>query len=199
MRLLGQGCDKPEESCLVLGSVADYIVQTGRGRRISQGEMLDILQRADESGLVLQPDNAQDPLFMCTCCGCCCGILRSLKRDPHPARMASSPFYARLDTTSCNGCGLCAKRCQMDAIRVCDEKAVLDEDRCIGCGLCVRTCPHDCLSLVHKPPAETPRVPKDHVRAVLQVAQARGRLGVRELVSLQIKSKLDRLMAPKQV
>jgi len=195
MRLVGKGCNKPEESCLALGFVADYVVESGRGRHISAAEALDILQRADETGLVLQPDNARDPLFMCTCCGCCCGILHALKRAPKPGRTVSSPFVARLEADNCNGCGLCMTRCQMEAIRVSDQNAVLDVDRCIGCGLCVSTCPTHALSLVRKPLSEQPAIPKDHVTAFINVARARGRLGVRELVSLQLKSKLDRLLA----
>jgi ferredoxin len=197
MRLVGKGCDKPEEACLVLGPAADYVVQSGRGRRIDLMEMLEILQRADEAGLVLQPDNAQDALFMCTCCGCCCGILRALKRAPAPARVVSSPFVACLDAGSCNGCGVCTRRCQMDAIQLCDKRAALDVERCIGCGLCVSTCPTHCLSLARKPASQQMHIPSDHVRSVIKVGQARGRLGMRELVGLQIKSKLDRLRAAK--
>ncbi|MGM0488890.1 MAG: 4Fe-4S dicluster domain-containing protein [Planctomycetota bacterium] len=196
MRLLGQGCEKPEESCLTLGSIADYIVQSGRGRKIDVVETLDILQRAEESGLVLQPDNAQEPLFMCTCCGCCCGILRSLKRSPKPGESVCSPFSARLDGRACTGCGRCAERCQMEAISWNDGKAVLDVDRCIGCGLCVSTCPNQCLTLVRKPPSEQPKIPKDHAESALNVGRARGRLGLGELIRMQIKSKLDRLLAP---
>ncbi len=198
MRLLGKGCDKPEESCLTLGIAADYTVRKGRGRKITLEEGLEILQRADKTGLVLQPDNARDPLFMCTCCGCCCGVLHAIKRDPKPGKTVSSPFFARLDTATCKGCGLCTKRCQMEALRLDDEKrAVLDIDRCIGCGLCVSTCPTHSLSLVRKVPAEQPDVPKNHIKSAIRVAQARGKLRIGELVALQIKSKLDRLLAPK--
>lgn len=197
MRLIGKSCDKPEESCLTLGVAADYITQSGRGRKISLEESLEILRRADKTGLVLQPDNAKDPLFMCTCCGCCCGVLHALKRDPKPGRIVSSPFFARLDASTCKGCGLCTKRCQMEAIRLDEKEAVLDVDRCIGCGLCVSTCPTHSLSLTRKPPAEQADVPKDHVKSAIKVAQARGKLGIGELIGMQVKSKLDRLLAPK--
>jgi Na+-translocating ferredoxin:NAD+ oxidoreductase subunit B len=195
MRTLGQGCEKPEESCLALGTAADYVAESGRGRKISVTETLEILDRADETGLVLQPDNAKDPLFICTCCGCCCGVLRSFKRNPRPASMVSSPFVARLDAATCHGCQICTKRCQMEAIRVVEKKAILDRDRCIGCGLCVTTCPKQCLTLQRKPGTEQANVPKNHIRSALKVAQARGKLGIRALIKLQIQSKLDRLLA----
>lgn len=197
MRLLGKGCDKPEESCLALGRAADYVVQSGRGRKISLEETLEILQRADEAGLVLQPGNAKEPLFMCTCCGCCCGVLHALKRHPQPGRIVSSPFFACLDAETCKGCGLCAKRCQMEAVRLSDGKAVLDLDRCIGCGLCVSTCPTHSFSLVRKPQTDQADIPKDFIKSAIKVGQARGKLGIGELIGMQVRSKLDRLLAPK--
>ena len=50
----------------------------------------------------------------------------------------------------CNGCTLCVKRCQMDAIQIENKKAIIDLDRCIGCGLCVTTCKKEALSLLEK-------------------------------------------------
>ncbi|MFH0778332.1 MAG: 4Fe-4S ferredoxin, partial [Candidatus Eisenbacteria bacterium] len=72
LRLLGKGCNKPEESCMSFGMASEYVVRTGRGRAITQEEALAVLRRAEEVGLVLQPGNAKDALFICTCCGCCC-------------------------------------------------------------------------------------------------------------------------------
>ena len=63
-RILGKGCDKPEESCMTLGVAAQGAVSTGRGRAISREEALAILHRAEETGLVLQPANAKNPLFL---------------------------------------------------------------------------------------------------------------------------------------
>ncbi|MGZ3591830.1 MAG: hypothetical protein ACXU99_14330 [Thermodesulfobacteriota bacterium] len=59
MRIMGEGCEKPEESCLTFGTAARIMVRTGRGRSINMEEALEILQRAEEVGLVLQPSNAQ--------------------------------------------------------------------------------------------------------------------------------------------
>ena len=196
-RLLGEGCDKPEESCLSFGTAARINVRTGRGRKISMEEALAILKRAEEAGLVLQPANAKKALFMCTCCGCCCGVLRSLKRYPEPATLVSSSFIASLNADTCTGCGTCVERCQMEAIHLTDSTAALDLKRCIGCGLCVTTCPTHSLSLVRKPKAKQPYVPKDIVETNMKLGKARGKLGVGKMIGMQVKSKLDRLLAPK--
>ncbi len=64
MRIMGKGCEKPEESCLSLGMAARIMVRTARGRAISLEETLAILQRAEEAGLVLQPGNAKKASFI---------------------------------------------------------------------------------------------------------------------------------------
>jgi Na+-translocating ferredoxin:NAD+ oxidoreductase subunit B len=192
-QIAGEGCDRPMESCLSMGTAADYVTRSGRGRAIDREEMLDILRRADEAGLVLHAANAKRAVFICTCCGCCCGVLRSLKRHPSPARVVSTPFVATLAAESCQGCAACESRCQMDALKVQDGSAVLDAGRCIGCGLCVTTCPSGALRLVRKPRAEQPKIPETLVASYLQIARARGRFGVVELAGLKLRSTIDRL------
>jgi electron transport complex protein RnfB len=198
MEVLDQRCDKPMESCMAFGGVADYVIRTGRGRSISQQEALDILQRAEDAALVLQPANSKDPLFVCMCCGCCCGVLRLLKLDPKPASVASSPFVAALNVETCEGCGTCETRCQMEAVYLDNGTATLNLDRCIGCGLCVTTCPSESLSLARIPETDQPYVPKDIVDTLIKVGQARGRYGIVELMGMQVRSKVDRLLAPSE-
>jgi NAD-dependent dihydropyrimidine dehydrogenase PreA subunit len=195
--ILGEGCDKPEESCLSFGMAAEISVRAGRARAISMEEALAILHRAEEVGLVLQPSNAKNALFICTCCGCCGGVLRSLKRYPEPASLVCSPFMASLNMDTCKGCGTCAERCQMEAIHLVDSKAALDFNRCIGCGLCVNTCPTNSLSLMRKPKAKQPYVPKDIIEANIKLGKARGKLGIGKMMGMQVRSKLDRLLAHK--
>lgn len=62
MRIMGEGCDKPLESCLGFGLMAEHIARTGGGRAISQEEALEILHQAEEVGLVLQPANTKEAL-----------------------------------------------------------------------------------------------------------------------------------------
>lgn len=194
-RILGKGCDKPAESCMTFGVAAESVVGKGNGRAISQDEALAILHRAEETGLVLQPANAKDPLFICTCCGCCCGMLRTLKRLPVPANMVVSPFLASHTTETCKGCGLCTKRCQMEAFHLDNQKAILNPDRCIGCGLCVSTCPTQSITLVRKPKEKQPYVPRDIIETSMKLAKARGKLGMSKMIRMQVKSKMDRLLA----
>jgi Fe-S-cluster-containing hydrogenase component 2 len=153
-KLRGGGCDAPEESCLMFGDWADLYVRTGRGRAIDQAEVFEILTRADAHNLVLQPSHSEQASFICTCCGCCCGVLQGIKRHPRPAEVVSSAFIARYDAGLCQGCEACLERCQMDALTPDDGIVAFDAGRCIGCGLCVSTCPSGALTLERKPGSE---------------------------------------------
>jgi electron transport complex protein RnfB len=196
--LVGEGCQAPEEVCLVFGSAADYYQRNGLGRIIDHQEALDILKKAEEAGLVLQPSNAQKTSNICCCCGCCCAVLRTIKKYPKPVELISTPFYVVSDPESCDGCSTCIDRCPMEALTIEDYKSVVNRDRCIGCGLCVTTCPTDSLHLVRKPEKEQPLVPKNNIEKYIQLGRSRGKLRSSEIVMMQVKSKVDRLLASKK-
>ena len=164
-QLKGDGCDKLMEACLVFGWGADYYERNGLGRVITLEETLEILRKADEEGLVLQPSNAQEIVNICCCCGDCCQILMNLKRHPSPAAMAAAAFVASVDAETCIGCETCLERCQMEALSMADEHAVVNANRCIGCGLCVSTCPSGALTLERKPQKTQTVIPKNQMEA----------------------------------
>jgi electron transport complex protein RnfB len=175
-RMMGHACDRPEETCLVLGATTEYYLRNGLGRSITVEEGLKILAAAERTGLVLQPGGSQKPNNICCCCGCCCQVLKGLKRHPRPASLVSSPFVVSLEVEECLGCGDCVDRCQMQALSLEDGHVVHTLDRCIGCGLCVTACPAECLHLVRKPERAQPEVPRDAVRAGFRLARARGKV-----------------------
>jgi MinD superfamily P-loop ATPase len=53
---------------------------------------------------------------------------------------------ARVDTTACDGCGLCIEGCRFEAIRL-NGIAAVDPLHCEGCGICARICPVGAVSL----------------------------------------------------
>lgn len=194
-RMVGEGCDKPEESCLVFGMGAYYYERRGIGREISVDECLEVIKRADEAGLVLQPNNAQKLNNLCCCCGCCCQVLIYLKKHPNPASVVSTPFTIAHDQEACVACGVCVERCQMEAIEETDDGVAVHAHRCIGCGLCVSTCPSDALKLVRKPNSSQPYVPANMMESHLRLAKARGKLSGPKLLKMSLRSKWDRYLA----
>jgi electron transport complex protein RnfB len=174
-KMLGEGCDAPEESCLMFGEFADYYVRTDRGRSIDRAEVMELLAKADAANLVLQPTNSRDISAICCCCGCCCGVLRGLKSHPRPSEIVVNSFIARLEPGICEGCWTCLDRCQMEALAAEGDHVALNLDRCIGCGLCVSTCPSGALTLVRKPGSEQTQVPINFDATWRAISQAQAK------------------------
>lgn len=172
--MVGHGCDRPLETCLMLGASAFFFEENGIGRSISQEEALEILNKGIEAGLVLQPSNSQKPFVICMCCGCCCLILKNLNRLDEPAKVACTNYYATVSEDDCTGCGNCEDICQMGAITVEDESAVVNLARCIGCGLCVTRCEFNATTLVEKEESEKYAIPANTVEKFMNMAQERG-------------------------
>jgi len=174
-QMVGEGCDKPMEVCLVFGGGAHFYEGNGIGRVISQQEALDILQQGIDSGLVLQPGNAKKPSNICMCCGCCCQILKMLKRSDKPAKVACTSYYAVVDEQRCIACGNCEEKCQMQAVTI-DQVAQVNLDRCIGCGLCIPSCDVEAIRLKAKDEDEQWVPPANFIGTYTNIAKERGKL-----------------------
>lgn len=176
MNTLGmKGCANPIENCIGFDDIADFYLENQAAREISKDEAASIILKSDEQGMVLQPFNGKDAGAICSCCGDCCAMLRSLDMNPNPAESVKSSYYATIETDECTGCELCLSRCQINAISMNeDDVAVLDLNRCIGCGLCVTTCPADALQLVKKPESDLYMPPADIDEAHRIMAAKRG-------------------------
>jgi Pyruvate/2-oxoacid:ferredoxin oxidoreductase delta subunit len=159
--LLGEPCrvTAHRRVCLMIGPAATASVASGDAQALSREETMALLDEAERDGLVLQPANAQDPVFICFCCGCCCGMLRAANQFPRPAEYLQSNYHAAVDAEACTECETCRSRCPMDALHSVDGATAVDLDRCIGCGVCVPTCPSEALRLEAK--AERAVPPKD--------------------------------------
>jgi len=154
--LIRDPCKKTNlrESCFSFRTAAQVYIERGQGREISKEEALKILDQAQKDGLVLQPANSQRPMSICTCCGCCCGLLSHQKTLAEPAQFFATNFYAEVDPDLCVGCGTCEDRCNLDAIHIEDNIAQVNLKRCIGCGVCIPTCTSEAIKL-HKKEEET--------------------------------------------
>lgn len=152
MELLGKPCKKTNlrESCFSFRTAAEAYMDKGLAREITKEETLEILKKAEEDGLVIQPTNSQRPFAICTCCGCCCGILSNEKKLIAPAQFFATNFYAEVDPDLCVGCGTCEERCNMDAVYLEDNISHIDKSRCIGCGVCIPTCSEEAIKLYKK-------------------------------------------------
>ncbi|MFW9870909.1 MAG: ATP-binding protein [Candidatus Thorarchaeota archaeon] len=138
-----------EETCISFGVIAQMYIDQGWGREISRDELFEIIEMNEREGLVLQPSNSQKPDFICSCCGCCCGLLRGKGAMPKPVDYFSTNYHSVVDLDLCTSCGTCVELCQMRALGFQEDVLTINMDRCIGCGVCVANCPEEAMSL-HK-------------------------------------------------
>jgi electron transport complex protein RnfB len=178
-----QDCKYPSEVCLHFDKLAHYAVENGLGREITKQEAADILRQCAEMGLVHGISNQQKGTdTICNCCKCCCMWFETMRRCQHSGTLTPSNYRVHVEQSTCTGCGLCVKRCPMEALSLRDEPAEKGRktsvkegdkeksmfnrtgrvtqvkiDMCIGCGVCAYKCPSKSLTLkrnevVHHPP-----------------------------------------------
>ena len=181
---LGKRCDAPMEICMSLNAGADFAIRRGFAREIEQAEAHDLLVQARELGLVQIADNVQDrPIYICNCCGCCCGQLLAINELDLPA-VNPSGFAPRIGSSTCKGCSKCSRACPIGAIEMVPVRvegkrkntllARVDEERCIGCGVCARSCKKQALTLERR--AERSDVPANPLDRTLRMCIERGKL-----------------------
>ncbi len=164
------------DTCLVVNELAKGVQKAGVGSNLSKEEAIDLIRKNTEEGLILQPSNTQEIDFICSCCGCCCGMLNVHKKLPNPADYWATNFYSEIDHDNCNGCGICAKKCQVDAIKFKKikgkkNKVSVNLRKCLGCGNCVVSCKFDGIHLVKKESIRKP--PKNHDDLYETIMQAK--------------------------
>ena len=167
-----------KETCLAIGSMAQMALSGGNGREINRDETMSIIEQNEKQGLVLQLSNTEKAEFICSCCGCCCGMLGIHKILPKPLDFWASNFQAMVDTIKCEGCGTCEEWCPVAAVRVSEKthQAVVDLSRCLGCGVCVSNCPTESISLFKKPNEIRPPQTREDLYEII-MAKKKGRLG----------------------
>lgn len=93
------------------------------------------------------------PRFIGGICNCDYPVCDALAmRLDFGFNMLKGHHVAVVDHDLCNGCGICAQRCQFGALKmnVTIDKANIDQMRCFGCGLCETGCPRQAISLMER-------------------------------------------------
>lgn len=117
-----EGCaDDPEDWCIAVGDMADYVVETQKGGRyITYDEAMDILKRAEDNGFVHQITNidGENKIFaICNCNVNVCYALRTSQLFNTP-NMSRSAYVAKVTKEDCVACGRCVEYCPAGAVKL---------------------------------------------------------------------------------
>lgn len=156
-KLANEPCKRTNENfCITTGILAKSVIDSGVGSEVTLDELMDVMKKAEKEGLVHQTFNTQETaVFMCNCCPCCCGFLKSIKEYNNYGSITKSNFEPVIDTESCSLCETCMKICPMEAIYhhwphkddLSDNIMIIRYDLCIGCGVCASNCPSESISM----------------------------------------------------
>ena len=93
---VGRGCGKPKGNCAVMGKWAKGAIKMGAFRQVSKQEMLDIKREAEAHGMVNWIMNvaATKGQCSCSCCGCCCHAMRTIKEFNAAGDGCPAAFFA---------------------------------------------------------------------------------------------------------
>ncbi len=120
-RVRGEGTGDIEgDLCIGVGDMADYLVQTGKGRYADIDEVMEILKRAEDNGYVHQITNidGEDKIFaICNCAVGVCNALRTSQLFNTP-NMSRSAYRASVTTENCVACGRCVQYCPTGAAKL---------------------------------------------------------------------------------
>lgn len=173
----------PTDVCLHFDKLGHYIVENGMGREITRQETEAILKQCADLGLIHGISNYQEkPDTICNCSSDCCIWFMAMKKYGHDGTLTPSNFRVSVNRSACTGCGLCVKRCPMEALHLEEDLAAkgretlvpgkdgkqralinqtgkisqLAPERCIGCGVCAYKCPSGAITLERNPVEHAP-------------------------------------------
>ena len=120
-RTFDEGCaDDPEDWCIGVGDMADYLVETKRGHYVTREKVMEILKHAEDNGFVHQITNidGENKIFaICNCNVNVCYALRTSQLFNTP-NLSRSAYVARVESDKCVACGRCVEYCPAGAVKL---------------------------------------------------------------------------------
>ena len=120
-RTYEEGCaDDPEDWCIGVGDMADYLVETKRGHYITRDQVYEILKRAEDNGFVHQITNIDGENKIFAICNCNINVCYALRTSQlfNTPNMSRSAYVARTESDKCVACGRCVEYCPAGAVKL---------------------------------------------------------------------------------
>jgi ferredoxin len=162
------------ETCICMGDEAEYWVNLGTARWITQDEALERIHRSRDEGFIIECTRERTGEYVCSCRTGYCNVIAfwealaesrgSIKNVAAFDRQ--SDYDLEVDFDNCLRCGTCAGRCPMKAITMDGEYNGETgypqvSEMCFHCGQCAYVCPQQIRKLVLRPEEERLSIIKD--------------------------------------
>ena len=167
----------PSDVCMQFGLGAQFAIERLGGRKVTKEEAREVLNRAEEAGLIhMSMNTAEDLGFLCNCDRWHCVTVKHALAKPKPALYFYSGFEPRFNGERCLGCGTCLERCPAEALALVGEEGPpqVDRDRCFGCAVCATGCPSEAIAMVNR--TGFPETPKNGKALGEAIKASRGAL-----------------------
>jgi Pyruvate/2-oxoacid:ferredoxin oxidoreductase delta subunit len=153
--------DMPTDVCMWFGNMAEYAIERLGGRRLAKQEARQLLDRAEEAGLIHMSRNTTEDIdFICNCDRWHCAVVKGVLKQSKPSLYFNSGFQPVFDPDLCTACETCIERCPPEALVMgANDLPEVDLDRCFGCAVCASGCPSEAIVMESKPDFPVP--PKD--------------------------------------
>lgn len=120
-RVRGEGTGEIEgDLCIGVGDMADYLVETGKGRYVTYKEVMEILERSERNGFVHQITNIDGVNKIFAICNCAPGVCNALRTSQlfNTPNMSRSAYRAHVEKEKCVACGRCVEVCPVGAAKL---------------------------------------------------------------------------------
>jgi Pyruvate/2-oxoacid:ferredoxin oxidoreductase delta subunit len=151
----------PTDVCMFFGRGAEFAVERLGARKLTKQGAKEVLDRAEEAGLVHMARNTTEDIeFMCNCDRWHCEVLTTVLKQSRPGLFFNSGFQPIFDPNLCEACETCIERCPSAALALGENDVPrVDLDRCFGCAVCATGCPSEAIVMETK--KDFPVPPKD--------------------------------------
>ncbi len=109
--------DDPQDWCIGIGDMADYLVETGKGHFITYDQVIETLLQAEKNGFVHQITNIDGENKIFAICNCQVNVCHALRTSQlfNTPNMSRSAYVAHVDAEKCVACGACVEVCPAGA------------------------------------------------------------------------------------
>ncbi len=132
--------------CIMAGQGVNSHRDRGLGKQATLEEVIALLKRADDMGLMHEAEAEA----ICSCDQTYCYPCRASFALGKVHTYPGTPYVVHTDPSRCVGCGNCVQRCQFGALSFAGGDITVDPDKCWGCGICATQCPVGALSMLKR-------------------------------------------------